>query len=173
MMKSARWMLGLLMVQSLACSSEPEAPQTGGGGAGGAASGGSAAGGSAGTGIQKNYGTFGTGSVVCPLVAAGECAAGSGCCMRRPFQDDLCVSSRAECICQPGDPCSVTGCDQPADCPGQVCCGTFGGVLGEFAGSSCKASCDAVLDAVVCSQDSDCQPGQHCMRSSSGYDRCF
>lgn len=182
-MGNARWGLGFLIIQALGCGSdEPPAPQTGGSGGSAAGTGGAAGGSKAGSGGGASgnssgtyaFGTIGTGVVECAFIGdANECPASTACCDKFPKGDTSCVSSLAECVCEPGDPCVKVGCDDPADCPGQVCCGKFGGVIGEFSGSSCKPSCDPVLDAVICSQESDCTPAQNCLASSSIGRRCF
>lgn len=185
MSESARCALLCLLLASWGCGGEEPAPHPGmGGNSSGAGQGGAAGragagqgGGGSGSALVHNFGVLGSGTVTCPNATETTCSAGKACCTQVPFKADSCVDSLSACPCGPNwDRCSVTGCDEPGDCPGAVCCATINlnrSGLHEFAGSSCKPGCDPAADIVVCNQISDCASGQSCMQSSENYKRCF
>jgi hypothetical protein len=91
----------------------------------------------------------GSGTVLC---GAATCAPPANvCCRATPFGDGVCI--------QPGAACSSSGwtCDDPSDCPGQVCCDT-----GSGSGCLTEAQCTAMNGRRMCLSPTDCKQGEQC-----------
>ncbi|MDT9120776.1 hypothetical protein RSW84_25415, partial [Escherichia coli] len=85
-----------------------------------------------------------------------DCAASEICC--------LCLESASmdHCAGSCGSDYYDLGCNEPSDCPGQICCGHFDEFFGDFLGViSCASSCPAPSER-LCATTEDCGGGQVC-----------
>lgn len=160
-------------------------PATAGNGGGGASAGTSSGGG--GSGGTPSGGTNSSGSgpdyagpgVACALgmqdAAANRCSANQTCCRVR-LGATHCGADVAACDpCPEAGECTAIACDEPADCPGGVCCATLGdgGGAVEFTKLTCQTSCRDD-QYVICATAADCPSGfTECGISSMRIRRCF
>jgi hypothetical protein len=87
---------------------------------------------------------------------ATSCGAPMGeCCRSNPYGAGTCVAAAASC------PATVFACDDPSDCPGQVCCLV---VRNANVGSVCETAsqCSAEGGTQACLGTNDCPSGQSC-----------
>ena len=66
-------------------------------------------------------------------------------------------------------------CDEPGDCPGQVCCGTFDGQNSMYTELVCADSCNGPGSVIICDGNGDCSGNDTCQSSNylpSGYTIC-
>lgn len=64
----------------------------------------------------------------------------------------------------PGMNVGEVSCDEPGDCPGQVCCGNFTG--GGYSQVSCQNSCNGGGNVIICNTTADCTGNDTCQTSS-------
>ena len=116
----------------------------------------------------------GDGGVYCPFSApvGGKnlyCTVTQECC-ENPKGGGVSTCETKGTAC-PNASATVWECEDPSDCPGQICCAhgsagtavtvgtdTCGAFLSKFAGTKCAATC-AAGELVVCEQQSECTSG--------------
>ncbi len=135
--RDGAWRLALALPVAMACSSFGEAASSGGPDGGDAATGGA--------------------EVAC---GANVCTAGNACCFsdNGGATDARCVGPRATCA---GTNTQLVTCDDPSDCPGQICCARVSGY--RLDPVACVPTCTGPVDAgsgsgsfTVCRTGADC-----------------
>jgi len=87
---------------------------------------------------------------------------GSGiCCLPKDSQADMpiCMASGA---CTEATHTPVT-CDEPGDCPGQQCCGTFSNPV--YTTVECTNMCNGNNEFRLCDTTADCSGNDQCEQS--------
>jgi hypothetical protein len=104
--------------------------------------------------------------VACATTAC-DVSSGGYCCLTGTDQGD----------CNPAQDCgggeTRVECDEPGDCPQQICCGTFDG--GMYTQLVCADSCNGFGSVVVCDGNGDCSGNDDCLDSQylpNGYTVC-
>jgi hypothetical protein len=145
----------------------------GGGGSGGVLNGGGGMGGGGmGGGGGGGMGGMGGTPVVNVLCddAQSLCntAGDAKCCLPQGMGAPMCIPSG---MC--GNNTTRVECDEPSDCPGQICCGTFS--MGDYQVLQCQNSCNGGGQIIVCDNNGDCSGNDTCGQSGllpTGYQIC-
>jgi hypothetical protein len=137
---------------------------TSNGGTGGVTSAGGMGGGTTSTGGMG--GMAPTLSVPCETTPCD--VSGNGICCLPTMGGAQCITT-GSCT---GQRYPVT-CNEPADCPGQVCCGDFS--INNYTLLECRSTCIGLGEVIICSSNNDCGGGDTCQNSQflpSGYQVC-
>jgi hypothetical protein len=117
---------------------------SGSGSGSGSSSGGSSSGGGEDAGSDPGIycGTAGGGDTYCPVGKDVCCAKGSGTSL------SLHCASAASTTCANGGGLAIQ-CDNEAECPGQLCCGTLDPTSDTYTSVQCQATCDPTQNQYI------------------------
>ena len=129
------------------------------------ASGGSGAQG--GQGAQGGMGGSAGLAVKCDVTPC-DVSDGAVCCLPTAGRAPVCDDNG---MCDASD--TIVTCDEPSDCPGEVCCAVHTGT--EFATVQCQSTCADSLNFIVCDDPAECMAPMTCQQSllPTGYKVCF